>query len=162
MKVCFLRHGPAAPSGTPGIAEPDRPLTAEGRKKTRRALQGLKRLNLGIDEILTSPLPRALQTAEILADVLGGIRPAVDERLLPEVPAGRLLGLLKDVKGEVPLLVGHEPNLTAALALLVGAGRPDAHLLKKAGLAVVEVGKLTARPAGTLHLLLTPHALRLL
>ena len=51
MNVGFFRHGIAVPRGTRGVAEADRPLTSDGRKKTARAARGLRRLDLGFDAI---------------------------------------------------------------------------------------------------------------
>ena len=59
MNVCFFRHGLAVEPGTAGVADDERALTEDGRRKTRSAARGLKRLKLGVDTILTSPLPRA-------------------------------------------------------------------------------------------------------
>ena len=162
MNVVFLRHGPAVPSGTSGVAEEDRPLTEEGRQKTKRAARGIARLDIGIDEILTSPLPRARETAEILADALHLGAPRVSDLLLPDVPARRLLEALGERKAETPALVGHEPSLSRAAAYLIGAEGKDALELKKSGLAVVALRSLSPRPEGLLKLLLTPAALRAL
>jgi phosphohistidine phosphatase len=158
MKAVFFRHGPAVPRGTRGVAEADRPLTPQGRKKTTAAAKGLRSLKLGVTVIYTSPLPRAAQTAEILSQVLRLPSPRRFEALLPETPVRQLFGKLRALRGETPLLVGHEPMLSSAVALAIG-GRA-AIALKKAGMAVVEVPPSASRVAGTLKLLLTPAALR--
>ncbi|MCC6738862.1 MAG: histidine phosphatase family protein [Planctomycetia bacterium] len=160
MNVCFFRHGPAVEPGTPGIPDDARPLTPDGRRRTRAAARGLASLRLGLDGILSSPLPRALQTAEILAKALGLPRPRTSELLLPGSPAERLLGAIREAGGEAPVLVGHEPSLSAAVSLLAGAPRPLALQLKKAGMAFAAVDALKPRPRGTLLLLLTPAVLR--
>lgn len=154
MNVAFFRHGPAVPRGAEGIEDDARPLTPEGRTRTREAALGVERLDLGIDEVWTSPLPRAAETAAILARVLGLPAPRASELLRPEVPARRLLSLLTKVKGDCPVLVGHEPDLGAAVARLLG-GRAAAFPFKKAGLAVVELD----RPP-LLRLFISPAALR--
>jgi phosphohistidine phosphatase len=159
MQVCFFRHGPAAPPGE-AVSQEDRPLTEEGVEKTRRAALGVKALDLGIDAVLSSPLRRALQTAEILAGALQLPGPKVAPALLPDVSAEKLLECLREAKAEAPVLVGHEPSLSAAVAALIGAPGTGAVQLKKAGLAVVQVDRRTPRPRGTLVLLLTPSALR--
>lgn len=152
MKICFVRHGPAVPSGTEGIEDDARPLTAEGRVKTREAARGLRKLKIGITEVWTSPLPRARETAEILGRELG-LEPKLTDLLKPGAPP---LRLLKALKGECPALVGHEPDLGAAVAALTG-GRRDAFPMKKAGVALVE---LTGKGRGELRLLLPPSVLR--
>ena len=155
MKVCLVRHGPAVPRGTPGIEDDARPLTKEGRERTREAAQGIRALKLGIDAIWTSPLPRALETAEILARALRLPSPKQTDALA----AGtiRMMKFLRGVKAACPALVGHEPDLGEAVAFLTG-GRPDAFPMKKAGLAVLDL----ARKGGTLSLFVTPAALRAL
>lgn len=160
MRIGFFRHGPAAPPGEGGVSEGDRPLTEEGIRKTRRAARGVASLDLGIDLILTSPLRRARQTAEILAEALGGPRPEVTDRLLPDVSGRALLGCLEGLKAEAPVLVGHEPSLSAAVAALIGAPESGAIEMKKAGLAVVEAAGPVPVSRGTLVLLLAPSALR--
>ncbi len=160
MNVGFFRHGPAVARGTEGVAEGDRPLTPEGRKKTVQAAKGLRVLDLGIDAIFTSPLPRARQTAEIVAGVLQLPAPTVLDGLSPGSSPRRLLAGLKDLEAETPLLVGHEPLLSSAVMLAI-CGAPAGSLeLKKAGLAVVELETSSARARGMLKLLLSGSAPR--
>ena len=158
-RVCFFRHGPAAPPGE-AVSQEDRPLTEEGAGKTRRAALGVRALDPGIDAVLSSPLLRARQTAEILAEVLGLPEPRFTDRLLPDVGGPDLLGCLGEVKADAPVLVGHEPSLSAAVAALLGAPETGAIQMKKAGLAVVDLVSSSPRPRGTLVLLVTPSALR--
>ena len=158
MIVGFFRHGIAVPHGTPGIAESDRPLTPEGRKKTAQAAKGLKRLDLGFDELYTSPLPRALQTAEIVAEALRFGKPKILDALLPGTPARHLLEELRSLPGKSPLLVGHEPLLSAAVSTAVCGAAKGSFELKKSGLALVEIEKSGA----SLRLLLSPFVLRTL
>jgi len=160
MNVGFFRHGPAVASGTEGVAEADRPLTPEGRKKTVQAAKGLRALDLGIDAVFTSPLPRALETAEIVAGVLQLPAPSVLEGLSPGSSPRRLLAGLKELEAETPLLVGHEPLLSSAVLLAICGTATGAIELKKAGLAVVELETASARARGTLKLLLSGSALR--
>jgi phosphohistidine phosphatase len=160
MNVGFFRHGPAVARGTNGVAEADRPLTPEGRKKTVQAARGLRALDLGFDVLYTSPLPRALQTAEIVAGVLQLSAPKVLEGLAPSGTARRLLAELRELDAESPLLVGHEPLLSSAVILAISGTAAGAIELKKAGLAVVEFESASARARGTLKLLLSGSALR--
>src|SRR5262249_59652483 len=69
-ELYILRHGIAVEHGTPGIPDDERPLTPEGRRRMRQIARGLRRLDLRPDRIVTSPLPRASATAEIVAGVL--------------------------------------------------------------------------------------------
>src|SRR5262249_44675991 len=116
-RLYLLRHGIAVPHGTPGIPDDDRPLTPQGDKRMRQGGQRLRRLRLKLDKILTSPLPRARRTAEIVAEILG-IEYLVETA--DELRAGRTAASIRDwVVGRQEqrvMLVGHDP----AFSLLVG------------------------------------------
>src|SRR5512142_866603 len=71
MKLYFLRHGPAGDRTTWKGDDAKRPLTADGKKQMLREAQHIAKLKLAPDLILTSPLMRATQTAEIVAKELG-------------------------------------------------------------------------------------------
>ena len=160
MNAGFFRHGPAVAHGTEGVAESDRPLTKEGRRKTMDAARGLRSLDLGIDAIFTSPLPRALQTAEIVARVLRLPAPQILDLLGPGNPPRSFLAGLRDLKADNPLLVGHEPQLSSTVSLAVCGDPAGGFEMKKAGLAWVEFDAAAARPRGLLKLLLSGAALR--
>ncbi|MBV8881622.1 MAG: histidine phosphatase family protein [Planctomycetaceae bacterium] len=162
MNVGFFRHGPAVVRGTEGVAEADRPLTPEGRKKTLQAAKGLRELDLGFDAIYTSPLPRALQTAEIVAGALRLPPATVLDGLSPGGSPRRLLAGLRDLEAETPLLVGHEPLLSSTVLLAMGGAGSGSLELKKAGLALLELDVAAAHPKGLLKLLLSGRALRML
>ena len=70
MKLLFLRHGLADRSAWSG-SDYERPLTPRGKERMRAEAETIASLDLGLDAILTSPLTRASQTAEIVADQLG-------------------------------------------------------------------------------------------
>jgi phosphohistidine phosphatase len=127
MNLSFLRHGVAADAGAPGAAgDHSRPLTDEGREKTTRVAAGLQRLGLAFDLILSSPLLRAKETADIVAAALGA-RKALkfSDRL---APGGTLQGLVDELnrdhaRSEEILLIGHEPDFSHHIAVLT-TGRP--------------------------------------
>src|SRR5580765_5134354 len=70
MRIYLMRHGPAGNRDTWTDDDSLRPLTEKGERRTRAAADGLKRLNPAIDVLLTSPLVRARQTAEIVGEAL--------------------------------------------------------------------------------------------
>lgn len=123
MQIFFMRHGSADRSKWSG-ADFDRPLTPEGREEIERSARRLREIGLRADRILTSPLVRARQTAEILANVLkleGG--PVVDERVDPAFDLGKLRSILSEYAGaEGILLVGHEPSFSEVVGTLIGGG----------------------------------------
>jgi phosphohistidine phosphatase len=165
MNVYLLRHGIAA-SAEQATPERDRPLTDKGAKRMRREARGIIRLGVAFDVILTSPLPRAQQTADIVAEAMGlkdHLSPL--EALQPNSSAEDLLSSLNDYENcENLLLVGHEPLLSSFAALIV-TGKKSAALsieLKKGGLCRIEVDTLSQLNPGTLQWLLAPKQLRLL
>src|SRR6185503_4199528 len=71
MRLLIIRHAIAVPRGTPDIADDERPLTKRGRRRFRAAAAGLARLVKRPDFVLSSPLPRARETADIAAREFG-------------------------------------------------------------------------------------------
>jgi phosphohistidine phosphatase len=154
MKVYFLRHGIAWDRSEWKGSEAERPLTAEGTGKLRSTAVTLARLDLGLDAIITSPLARARQTAEIVAQGMGlASRPLEDERLTPGCSDDGLRALLREhAHANAVMLVGHEPDLSRRISALIGGGRI---VLKKGGLALIELPDAHAR-RGELLWLLSP------
>lgn len=159
MKICLIRHGPALPRGTEGVADDERPLTPEGRARTRAAARGLRKLKLGIDVLWSSPLPRARETAEIVAGELKLPAPRLTDALRPGATLPGLARLLGEGKAGCPAFVGHEPDLGEIVAALTGA-KAGAFPMKKAGAALLELTKGGARPRAELRLFLAPSVLR--
>lgn len=159
MQLLIVRHGIAVERGTPGIADDDRPLTPEGEKKFKRAARGIARVLDKPYAILTSPLPRAHRTAELLQAAFGGATltatPALSEGSFQDLSA-----LLKDYpKKALIAVVGHEPFLSALLGRLLGAKDGARVEFKKGGAALVELrGGLD--DGATLSWFLPPKVLR--
>jgi phosphohistidine phosphatase len=153
MRVYFLRHGKADRSQWHGDDDA-RPLTAEGEEAMRREAKALRAMDLALDLIVTSPLARARQTAELVADELGlRGRLVEDERLAHGFDARRLEQVLAaHGPAESVMVVGHEPDFSAAVAELIGGGDI---VLKKGGLARVDV-TVPVAGGGELVWLLTP------
>ncbi len=161
MRLLLIRHGAAVPRGTPGVRDAERALTPDGRRKFREAALGLARIVDRPDALLTSPLKRAVQTAEIAAAAWGRIAP----RELTALATGahdELARELEPFPGTATVaLVGHEPHLSSLLARLVGARDPAALSFRKGGAALVEVVS-PARGGGTLVWFAPQKLLRLL
>lgn len=156
MILYFLRHGQADRSAWNG---PDdlRPLTPYGRRRLEEAAVALDRLEVRPDLILTSPLTRALQTAEITAEGLG-----LEDRLVEDPRLGHVFGFrqLTAIVNEntdcgALLLVGHEPGFSTTVSALTGGSNI---VFKKGGLARVDL-YATDPPAGDLVWLLAPKVL---
>ncbi len=165
MNIYLLRHAIAAPIGESGVGTGgERPLTPKGINRMRKAAAGLRRLDIPFDTILTSPLVRARQTAEIVAQTLDvEARLEAIAGLAPESSVNQLIsGLTKFQNHEHLLLVGHQPLLGDAAAFLLRTNPPLDLALKKGGVCRIEVDHLPPAKPGTLHWLLAPKQLRFL
>ncbi len=129
MRVTLIRH---AEAGDDAPRDESRALTARGRADARRLGRALARRGVRFTTIVTSPLVRAVQTAEIVAAAteFRGRMPATDV-LVPEASAGDVVALLAKIADEKSVaLVAHEPILSAVAAALTRKGRYPA--LRKA------------------------------
>ena len=126
MNLYLMRHGIAVAADDLGvIQDQERPLTSKGIKRMRRAARGLRRLEIEFDGILTSPLVRARQTADIIAAALG-MESRLEEitELAPESSVEHLIfGLTRYQERDQLLLVGHQPLLGQTLASLIDPSR---------------------------------------
>jgi phosphohistidine phosphatase len=132
MELYFLRHGQADwPNWNK--TDDERPLTKRGKKEMRDVAKFLARLKVRPTLIVTSPLPRASQTAEIAADYLKA-KLRKDELLAPGFGMSELRTVLKRHRAKVLMLVGHEPDFTTVISGLTGGSLK----LSKAGVALVD------------------------
>jgi len=156
MRLYFLRHGQADRSKWSG-SDFERPLTKRGKLLMAQTADTIADLNLKLDLILTSPLVRALQTAEIVARNLRlSDRLVVDTRLGPGFDTDVLADMLLEHPGaNSVLLVGHEPDFSYTISDLTGGGRL---VVKKGSLARIDI-TAAAVLAGELVWLIPPKAL---
>jgi phosphohistidine phosphatase len=161
MKLLIVRHAAAVPRGAPGVADDDRPLTPEGKKKFEVAAKGLARIADRPDVLLTSPLPRAKATAEIAARAFRRVEPRT-ESALAHGSVEEIVALLQKVSSaETVAIVGHEPVLSGLLAHLLRASDADRLTFKKGGAALVDLPK-GPKASGQLIWFLKPRILRAL
>ncbi|MBI4265427.1 MAG: histidine phosphatase family protein [Acidobacteria bacterium] len=159
-ELYLVRHAIAAERGDDWPDDDQRPVTERGIARFKEAVDGLAWLGVTIDEIFTSPLVRARQTADLLSAGLPG-KPAIKllDALSPgQAPASVLAQLARAARRRRLALVGHEPGLGELAAHLIGAGR--AVPFKKGGVCRVDVESLSSRRAGALVWFLTPKMLR--
>ena len=137
MRLYFLRHGLADREEWSG-PDFERPLTKRGKVFMERSADTLADLDLDLDLILTSPLARALQTAEIVANRLDMVDQLVQvEQLAPGFGLDELAHLLHTHSdAEAIMLVGHEPDFGEVIGALIGGGQV---ICKKGMLARVDV-----------------------
>jgi len=140
MQAIFIRHGSAEPAGP--VHDADRALTDKGREEVRATAKAIADMGLAAGRVLASPLLRAVQSAEIVADVHGAPEPEVVECLAPPGEFARLnerLAELSDEGVETVALVGHTPSLEDLISRLVAGARGIALSLSKAGAACVDM-----------------------
>lgn len=149
-----MRHG--IPVSGPGVSDRERPLSPEGIAETQRAGEGLAAIGVHFDRIFTSPLVRAVQTAELVArsqpapvaleemeELAGGVVPEVLFRALGPVPSETSI-----------LLVGHEPDMSTLAAALIGAPAEHPIPFGRGSVARIDVdGPPLARPGRFVWLL---------
>ena len=166
MRLYVMRHADAVPRGTPGYRhDAQRPLTAEGRLQARDVARGLKRLDVPITVIVTSPYVRAVQTAEEVRRVFGhGTEVALLEALRAEMSPDHTSLALRPFRARCHLLaVGHEPHCSAWIEALISAQGTMRCLVKKGGVACIDLEQLTpTRGSGTLRWLMTARQLALI
>ncbi len=133
--------GSPSSRGHPGIPDDERPLTPKGEKRMREIARGLRRLDLKLDRIVTSPLPRARSTAEIVADALDANDLLETADILRAgSDAAAIQRWLKARTEDRLMIVGHNPALSDLITLLVlGSPQsgPQVCDLKKGGIAAL-------------------------
>jgi phosphohistidine phosphatase len=161
VKLLLVRHAAAAPRGSSGVSDDERPLTPEGKSRFQAAARGLARIVHRPTVLLTSPLLRARVTAEIAASAFT----CLDSTAEPALAHGSVDAIVTVLEnhpaGTTIALVGHEPVLGALLARLLGAKPDDGLAFKKGGAALVD---LPDGPAGAGRLIwfVEPRILRTL
>jgi phosphohistidine phosphatase len=156
MEIYILRHG-IAESQRAGRADSERKLTEEGREKLRLVLARARKAGVAPSLVLTSPLVRAVQTAEVAAQALGyaGEIEKTDA-LVPSSSSRQVWRLLRSRADETAVLLsGHEPLLSETASYLVGCSRVCFDL-KKGALLRIDVDEFPTGPRGVLQWLLTP------
>jgi phosphohistidine phosphatase len=163
MRLYLVRHAIANPHDASGARDEDRALTEDGIRKMHQAAAGLRRLDFIPELILSSPLIRASQTAEILIEEFGkGTELKTLSALAPS-------GLRQDVYSAIAsygktrnslMLVGHQPSLGWIAGEIIGGSAECFIDFKKGGACVLDLIHLGNPPNGSLMSLLTPSILR--
>ncbi len=162
-RVFLVRHA-IAEDKAPSRKDGDRALTDEGREKMQQACLGLRAMDVRLDLVLSSPLRRARETAEIVAATLG----KVSIEIVPELSSGEdqrqvLRALRAFDRFESLAAVGHQPDLGSLASLLLTGDLELAWLpFKKGAVACFEADLDTTQPRGRLEWFLQPSWLRAL
>ncbi len=156
MKLYLLRHGMADRDEWHG-SDAERPLTSEGRKCMEREAKAMEDLGVCPDRIITSPLTRAKETAQIVAERLHLEDKLVeDTRVANSFDVERLAEIVRENdEAQSLMFVGHEPDFSETIGELVGGARVG---LKKGGLARIDLSD-SSSTRGDLVWLLPPKAL---
>jgi phosphohistidine phosphatase len=155
MEIYILRHGVAEEPQT-GQPDSERPLTADGRKKLRNVLRTAASAGVVPSLILTSPFKRALQTAQVAADILQYKSELLRTQALEPSSSPKAvwdeIRVHKDESGI--LLAGHEPLFSRLTAYLLGSPNLQVEF-KKGAMVCIEVERFPAEPHGVLRWMLT-------
>ncbi|MBI5758362.1 MAG: phosphohistidine phosphatase SixA [Planctomycetales bacterium] len=124
MHVLFVRHAAAAETGEFAGSDFDRPLTDDGRARFAAVANWVAARGKTPQVIVSSPLVRARQTAEILRDITGVEHSTlvIDDVAAPGISARRLSEFLAKLGQEVVAVVGHQPDMGHCLAKFIGGG----------------------------------------
>lgn len=158
MKLYLVRHGIAVDRLSGNIrTDFDRPLTPEGIDETEEVAEALKRLGVKPDLLVSSPLVRARQTAEIFGKKLDCREPIQISNSLQ--PSGDTTDLYKDLaktKANEIMFFGHEPDIGELALRLIHAGNHSTLPFKKAGVCRIDVTQLPTSAPGTMKWMITP------
>jgi len=159
-ELYLIRHGIAEARGDAWPDDTKRPLSGDGMDRLKKEARGLARLDVSFDVILTSPLVRTRQTAEIVASALDSRPPIVNVDSL--APGGTYAGLVADLekhgRKHAIALVGHEPGIGELAARLIGSRHPVE--FKKGGVCRIDLDEVPPSGPGDLRWMLTPKILR--
>lgn len=159
--VYLMRHGIAEPLGAASPDDFHRPLALRGKERTKEVANGLLALQAIPQQIVSSPLLRSVETAQIVHSTLEVEAPLVRcEHLAPGGDLRRLLLWLAEWEEQVTLLVGHSPDLSRFASLLVSPVEEVRLQFKRAGVCRIDFPGAPAFGEGALCWLLPPSLLR--
>ena len=155
-QLFLIRHGIAEERGDAWPDDAKRPLSEDGIERFQKSARGLARLDVWIDVVLTSPLVRARQTADIVASVFDP-RPSIIT-IESLAPGGSYASLVADLEKHGRktriALVGHEPGIGELGARLIGSRH--SFEFKKGAVCRIDVDEIPPVGPGDLRWFLTP------
>lgn len=163
MQLLLIRHAIAEDRfefARTGKSDYYRPLTERGRDRMAKAAAGLRTQVPEIDLLATSPLTRAVQTAEIVAAAYDGLRIEHADSLASGDPRAFLDWLGGCGSDDVVAAVGHEPHISDWAAWLLTGGQHDFAVVKKGSAMLLEFPDSLKPGAALLHWFLAPAQLR--
>ena len=160
LELYLIRHGIAAERGEDYPDDSKRPLTSNGIARLKKEAAALDALGVAFDQIISSPLVRTRQTADVFAESMK-VKPPVAtiDALAPAgTPSSVIQELAKYMRKSRIAVVGHEPNLGELAAKLIGARTPIE--FKKGTICRIDFEVLPPKGVGQLRWLLPPKVLR--
>jgi len=160
VELFLIRHGIAEEHGDAWPDDTKRPLTGNGVSGLRKSVRGLEAIGVLLDVVLTSPLVRARQTADIVGGGFNPHPPVVSVDSL--APGGSFANVMADLEKHARkarvALVGHEPGLGELAARLIGSRHPIE--FKKGAVCRIDLDDMPPAGPGHLRWMLTPKILR--
>ena len=165
MELFVIRHGIAESLGKENeFSDEKRALTADGRNRMREIAKGLSKLGVEFDLILTSPLVRAVQTAEIVATAGGPTKTEIKQtaNLAPGASANKLFAEIKRLTGvEAIALIGHQPDLGDLISKIAHRTSGSVAIqMKKGSVCCLDIGETVPTLRGEVAWLMAPKHLR--
>jgi phosphohistidine phosphatase len=160
LELYLIRHGIAEERGPQWPDDAKRPLTAKGIAALKQEAKALAKLEVTFDAIISSPLTRTRQTAEVFSSGLSG-KPRVlfSDALAPEGTPDAVVQEIASQAGKGRLaLVGHEPNIGELCARLIDASSPIP--FKKGAICRIDFEALPPKATGQLRWFLPPRILK--
>lgn len=160
IQLYLIRHGLAGARGEAWPDDTKRPLTTDGVARLRREVKGLGALGVTFDQVLTSPLVRTRQTADVVAQALAprGAVVTIDALAPGGTPAAVMAALAQHARQGSIAVVGHEPDLGQLAARLIGAKAPIP--FKKGAVCRIDLDTLPPTHPGRLVWFAPPKMLR--
>ena len=163
MELYLLRHGKAQEHTNNIVSDSKRELTEAGKKELVCIAKAIKTLEVQVDEIISSPLIRAKQTAEIIIKHVKSKKKSVKiwSELKPEINVEKTIKKIITLKPDSSILfVGHEPHLTNLIANIISNDSILDISLKKGGLVHIRCNPTKSKISGSLRSIMTPKQLK--
>ena len=153
MNIYLIRHGDAERISL-DKKDFDRELTESGKAKLKSAVNNWKNLIKKFDHIVTSPLTRALQTANVIAEQYDALdKIIIDKKLSPGCDTDNIIEIANSLNGDDIAFVGHQPDLSEELSELISP--KGAYVdFKKGAIAKISFGNKVKAGSGTLEYLI--------
>ena len=162
MNLFLMRHAEAADLGAEGSTrDADRPLTEKGQRQARLMGRLLRRLDVKIELVLTSPFVRARETADLLLEAFGGHVPILDdETFVPDGAEDDMWTTITRTGRSHVLAMGHLPSIADLAAALMGSRAKQPIHFHKASLAAFVTDDERRRPHAVLEWMVWPDVAR--